>query len=74
MLPYGRGTHTHTVRVRCRRRRRRRRRRKEEEEEEERVDAEEEEGGDIWSMKAMIVATLPMILRSISRMNVIVVR
>lgn len=37
-------------------------------EEEERVDAEEEEGGDIWSMKAMIAATLRMILRSISSM------
>ncbi|KAL3822699.1 hypothetical protein ACHAXA_009581 [Cyclostephanos tholiformis] len=33
-------------------------------EDEERVDAEEEEGGDIWSMKAMIAATLRMILRS----------
>ena len=36
-------------------------------EEEERVDAEEEEGGDIRSMKAMIAATLRMILRSIRK-------
>ncbi len=40
-------------------------------EEEERMDAEEEEGGDIWSMKAMI-ATLQMMLRNIS-MNFILV-